>query len=212
VLEVALADLKAAGRVAGGTVTDVFIAALLGGLARFHARRGTDIGTIPVAVPVSLRQPGDPMGGNRFTAATIAGPASIEDPAARLLAVRAVMLAARAEPALALAQHAAPLLSRLPSAAVVALRGAAGASADVAASSFPGITDRSYIAGARVNRTWAFGPLPGAAVMATLVSHEKIACIALNCDGAVVPDADELAADAQASIDELLALVPGGPG
>ena len=48
------------------------------------------------------------------------------------------------------------------------------------------------MAGARVERTYAFGPLPGAAIMATLVSHNGICCIGLNCDGTVIDDPGEL--------------------
>jgi len=42
---------------------------------------------------------------------------------------------------------------------------------DLQASNVAGIPYPVYIAGARIERLFPFGPLPGCAVMATLVSH-----------------------------------------
>ena len=43
---------------------------------------------------------------------------------------------------------------------------------------------------ARVERVFAFGPLPGVAVMAAMNSHNGICCIGLNMDGSVIKDRD----------------------
>ena len=53
---------------------------------------------------------------------------------------------------------------------------------------------------------YAFGPLPGAAVMATLVSHDGTCCISLNCDGAAISDPPLLRECMEASFDEILGL------
>jgi hypothetical protein len=179
---------------------------LLGGFRRYHAHFGAEIGDIPVAIPVSLRRADDPMGGNRFSAAQIAGPASIGDPAERIAAIRGTVLAARAEPALDLAGLAAPVLSRLPSEVAILARGHIGAQADLSASNFPGLGEDVYIAGARIERMFAFGPLPGSAVMATLVSHQGVCCVSLNCDGDAIKDPDLLRRCVQEGFDEVLAL------
>jgi diacylglycerol O-acyltransferase / wax synthase len=205
-VECRLDELKAAGRAAGGSVNDAYLAALLGGLRRYHAHFGAEIGDIPVAIPVSLRRADDPMGGNRFSAAQIAGPASIADPAERIAAIRGTVLAARAEPALDLAGLAAPVLSRLPSEVAILARAHIGAQADLSASNFPGLGEDVYIAGARIERMFAFGPLPGSAVMATLVSHQGVCCVSLNCDGDAIEDPDLLRRCVQEGFDEVLAL------
>lgn len=205
-LEVGLAELKAAGRSVGGSVNDAYLAGLLGGLARYHDHFGADAGDLPVAVPVSIRRPGDPEGGNRFTAVQIAGPAHLRDPSERMAAIRAQILAARAEPALDLAGAAAPVLSRLPSELSILLRGRMGAQADLSASNFPGIAEEVYSAGARVERLFAFGPLPGSAVMATLVSHLGCCCISLNCDGEAIRDPDLLVTSMEAAFGEVAAV------
>ena len=205
-LEASLGELKAAGRAVGGSLNDAYLAALLGGLARYHDRFGAEVVDLPVAVPVSLRRPDDPQGGNRFTAVQIAGPATIADPLERMAAIRALILAARGEPALDLAGLAAPVLSRLPADIAILARSRVGAQADLSASNFPGIREDVYIAGARVERFFAFGPLPGSAVMATLVSHGGVCCITLNCDGEAIREPDTLVECLGDAFDEVLAV------
>jgi diacylglycerol O-acyltransferase / wax synthase len=208
-LEVELDRLKAAGRAAGGSVNDAWLAALLGGLRRYHERSGVPVGALPTAMTVSTRAGGDAAGGNRFTAITVGAPADVVDPGERIAMVRGAVLTARAEPALDLAGVAAPVLSRIPSRLALLARGAVGARADLAASNFPGATEDVYLAGARVERIYAFGPLPGVAVMATLVSHGGVCCVALNCDGSVIEDPAVLRTCVQDGFDEVLALAGG---
>jgi hypothetical protein len=76
----------------------------------------------------------------------------------------------------------------------------------VQASNLPGVTEPVYVAGSRIERMYPFGPLPGCAVMITLISHEGQCCIGVNLDSAAVSDPDGLVADLQAGIDEVVAL------
>jgi diacylglycerol O-acyltransferase / wax synthase len=206
ILECGLDELKAAGRAGGGTVNDAFIAALLGGLRRYHERFGVDVDELPIAMPVSLRRHDDPMGGNRFTGALLAAPVGLADPADRIAAIRGAVLSARAEPTLEMLGLIAPLLNRLPSGVAALAFGGVGASADLSASNVPGIPYPLYLAGARIDRMFAFGPLPGVAVMAGLISHVGTCCIGINCDGAVFEDPDLLMSCLQEGLDEVLAL------
>ena len=80
VLEVPLADLRAAAHAAGGSVNDAYLAALSGGLGRYHDALGVPVGELPLALPVSLRSASDPAAGNRITGITIAAPAGEPDP------------------------------------------------------------------------------------------------------------------------------------
>src|SRR2546423_14779940 len=106
---------------------------------------GAPITDVPVAVPVSLRRPDDPHGGNRFTAVQIAGPASIAGPLERIAAIRAQILSARVEPALDLIGLAAPVISRLPADLVHAARGRMGPQADPSASNVPRLNEDAYL-------------------------------------------------------------------
>jgi hypothetical protein len=62
------------------------------------------------------------------------------------------------------------------------------------------------MAGARVERAYPFGPLPGVAVMAAMVSHVGTCCVGLNMDGSVVRDPDVLVDSMRAGFEEVLML------
>jgi diacylglycerol O-acyltransferase len=205
VLECGLAELKAAAKSAGGSLNDAFVAALLGGLRRYHEAHGVEIDELAMAMPVSLRKADDPIGGNKFAGALFAAPIGVTDPAERIAVVRGTVLSVRTEPALDTFSLVAPLLNRVPS-AVGAATGRLGARADLSASNVPGLPYPVYMAGARVDRIFPFGPLPGVAVMAVLVSHVGICCIGLNIDGAAVQDQDVLMRCMREGLDEVLAL------
>lgn len=205
-LEVPLADLKAAGKAAGGTVNDAFLAGLLGGLGRYHDKHGVAVGDLPIALPVSLRSATHAPGGNRFAAASIAGPAGEPDPARRVRLVHARVTAARDEPALDLMGTFAPVASRLPGPVLANVARRMASSLDLQASNIAGLERDAYLAGARITRMHVFGPVPGSAIMATLVSHQGICCIGITTDNDAVPDPDVLLGCFQEGLDEVLAL------
>jgi hypothetical protein len=63
-----------------------------------------------------------------------------------------------------------------------------------------------YLAGAQVERSFAFGPLPGVALMAAMISHVGTCCLGLNIDGMAVADPGMLIRCIQEGFDEVLAL------
>jgi WS/DGAT/MGAT family acyltransferase len=71
ILDCSPSELKAAGKAAGGTVNDAYVAGIIGGLRIYHEKHGADIGDITINMPVSLRRPDDAEGGNRFVTAFI---------------------------------------------------------------------------------------------------------------------------------------------
>ena len=204
-LECPLAQLRTAAKRAGGSVNDAYLAALLGGLRRYHERHGVDIDELPITVPVSLRRSDDPMGGNKFAGAMLSAPIGIVDPAERVAALRGAILAQLAEPALDSFSVLTPLVNRLPSAVGAAVMGL-GAVTDLSASNMPGLPYDVYMAGARVERVFPFGPLPGVAMMAAMVSHVGTCCIGLTIDGTGVKDIDVLMESMQEGLEEVLAI------
>lgn len=204
-LEVPLADLRAAGKAAGGTLNDAYLAALLGGLHAYHRQHGIPVAEVPMALPVSLRQTGHSLGGNRFAGAYIAGPDE-SDPAARIREIHERVLRAREEPALDFLGATARLTSKLPNTVLAALSIKMAASIDLQASNIPGLGRKAYLAGAEIERMFVFGPVPGSAIMSTLLSHEGICCIGIAMDHAAVPDPDQLLSCLQVSFDEVLEL------
>jgi len=205
-LECPLADLKAAARAAGGSLNDTYIAALLGGMRRFHEYNGVELDELPMAMPVSLRSADDPMGGNKFAGAYFAAPVGVADPAERIAALRGIVLTLRTEPALDTFAMVAPVLNRVPSAVGAFAYDRIGSVADMSASNVPGVSHPTYMAGARVERVFPFGPLPGVAVMVAMVSHDGTCGIGFNIDGAAVRRPEELMLCMGEGLDEVLAL------
>jgi diacylglycerol O-acyltransferase len=191
-LEVPLEELRVAGKATGGTVNDVFLAGLVGGLGRYHDRHGVAVADLPIALPVSLRGAEDAQGGNRFAAAALAGPAGERDPRRRIQLLHERVAAARAEPALDMMGALAPLASRLPSPALALAAHRMSSAIDMQASNIAGLTRDAFLAGARITRMFVFGPAPGCAVMVTLVSHQGTCCIGITTDHEAVPDPDVL--------------------
>ncbi|TQF65764.1 DUF1298 domain-containing protein [Rhodococcus spelaei] len=206
VLEVGLPELKAAAHAARGSVNDAYVAALLGGFARYHRELGVKVGDIPMGMPVNMRRASDPSGGNRFAAVRFAGPATETDPVERIAKVRSIVLGLREEPALDALDLAAPLLSRLPTSLLATWYLSQSTGLDLQASNVAGVPVPVYLAGARIERMFPFGPAPGCAVMATLVSHVGTCCIGVNLDTAAVTKPALFMNCLQESLDEIVEL------
>ena len=207
-MECELADLKAAAELARGSLNDAYVAALLGGLRRYHERHGVDIEDLSMVMPVSMRKADDPMGGNKFAGAYFAAPIGVEDPVERIAVLRGIVLTLRVEPALDALSLVAPLLNRVPSLVGQIAFDLVGSAAELSASNMPGAPYPVYMAGARVERVFPFGPLPGVAVMAGLISHDGTGCIGLNIDGSAITDLDVFMECMEEGLIEVTSVVP----
>jgi diacylglycerol O-acyltransferase / wax synthase len=217
VLEVPLADLRAAaksvevpgaaGEAGGGraSVNDAYLAALCGGLARYHEALGVPVEALPLALPVSLRTGDDPASGNRFTGVTIAAPLGESDPAERIRQVRAQVIARRGEPALDVIARLAPVLALLPDEALAEVIDRI-TPPDVQASNVPGYAQETFLAGARVERQYALGPLPRVAMMAILISRAGTCTVAFRYDTASFSAPEVLEKCLQLGFDEIVEL------
>lgn len=208
-LDVDYADLRAAGKAAGGSLNDAYLAALLGAYRLYHERFGAQVDAIPMAIPISVRRDGDDQGGNRIASARLSGPLTIRDPAQRIAALRALIRTARDEPALDSLDLISAGLARLPGSTVAGLLGDITKGNDLQASNVPGIRDTVYLAGARVERLYPYAPLPGCAAMITMVSHGDVCCVGVNYDAAAFTDAAAFAECLAEGFSEVLALHPG---
>jgi diacylglycerol O-acyltransferase / wax synthase len=205
-IEIPLPALRAGGRAAGGSLNDAYLAGMVGGLRYYHLHHGAEIGDLPIGFPVSLRRPEHALGGNQFGGACIAGPSSEADPAARVKLVRERALAVRDEPALNFLGLTAPITSRLPPPLLAHMTRRFASSLDLQASNIPGLNRPAFIAGARIERMYGFGPVPGGAMMTTLLSHEGVCCIGISMDHDAVPDPDVLTECFQRGLHEVAAL------
>jgi WS/DGAT/MGAT family acyltransferase len=191
-VEVPMADLRAAAHAAGGTANDVFLAAVVEGLRRYHERHEAPVEELRVTMPVSFRHEGDDLGGNRFTPVRFAVPVVSGEPADRIRAVGALARRWIDEPAIAYTDVIAEVLDRLPVPVTTSILGAMLKHVDTVVTNVPGFPSRAYLTGAEIEREYAFAPPSGAAMNVALLSHVDTACIGVVTDPAAVPDEDVL--------------------
>jgi WS/DGAT/MGAT family acyltransferase len=205
-IDLSLDEMRAAGAGAGGTINDVFLSGILGGLRLYHAKHGEHPASLRIGIPASTRGgevPEDPEVHNQFVPLVIRAPLQLLDAAERVRLVHGLVLAARRGPVLEGFERATGLLRRLPG----ALRLAAGllGSVDLMASNVPGSPAELYLAGARVERMVPFGPRSGAGLNLTLLSHRQTVHIGINSDAVALPDQDVLVDCLRCGFEEVLA-------
>lgn len=209
--DVPLAGLRDAGKAAGGTLNDAYVTAILGAMRAYHEHHGvSDVELLPITMPIGIRRHADPASGNHLTATRMALPIAERDPAVRLREVRAQVLAARQDPALGLVEHLAPAALLLPETTVANAIAARVGGTDLQISNLPGVRHETYIAGAKVVRTYPVGPRPGVAAMVAMMSYEDTACIAFNLDAEVFTDVEVLRGCLDIGFGEVLALGESG--
>jgi diacylglycerol O-acyltransferase len=94
----------------------------------------------------------------------------------------------------------------MPGPLISQVAGALTKSNDLQASNVPGLRGIAYLAGAKIERAYGFGPLPGCATMVTLVTHGETCCIAVNLDPAAMTEPERFARCLTEGFAEVLAL------
>lgn len=200
-------EFKSAAGSAGGTLNDAFVATTLDALRRYHEAMGTPCSQVRMNMPVSVR------GGetsnrfdNQFVPARLVLPITDADAQTRLVEVRELLRAVRAEPALPHVNDISGVISRLGPAASVSVLGAMLKGVDITTSNVPGPPFPMFMAGAEVEEFYAFGPLAGAAINITLFSYAGTIHLGVNSDRAAVVDQALFVRCLQDAADETLTL------
>jgi WS/DGAT/MGAT family acyltransferase len=199
-----LEELKVAARKADGKLNDAFVAAVAGGLRRYHDHHGVAVDALRMTMPINVRteQTAD-LAGNQFAPARFPVPVTIDDPIERMRAIRGLVAQQRAEPALSLTEPLAGVLYRLPATLATGVFGAMLRGVDFVTSNVPGVPVPVYFAGGRIEAQFPFGPLTGAAANVTLLSYLDEVQIGVSTDPAAVTDPDLFAACLVEGFDEI---------
>ena len=197
--------LPTAAKAVGGSVNDAYLAALCGGLGRYHEVLGVPVEAVPLAIPVSLRTGDDPASGNRFAGVTLAAPLGESDPAERMKQIREKVIAGRSEPAIDVIGQLAPVLTLLPDETLMGVIERI-TPPDIQASNVPGYAQETFLAGARVDRQYGMGPMPRVAMMAILISRAGTCTVTFRYDTASFTAADQLETCLQLGFDEVVEL------
>jgi WS/DGAT/MGAT family acyltransferase len=208
VLEVPLDAMKRAAQAAGGTLNDVFVAAVAGGLSRHHRTRRRKIAALRMSMPINIRGKDDrsTVAGNQFVPARFSVPMDIDDPRKRVQAIGALVRGQRNEPALGWIEEITAAINLLGETAATRITGGMMKAIDFVTSNVPGPPFPVYMSGARIERMFPFAPPAGAAVNITLFSYDGTAQVGVRIDPAAVPDADRLMTDLRAGFDEILSV------
>ena len=205
-LEVPIEDLRRAAHAAGGTVNDAYLAAVVGGIARYHDHHGVVLRDLRLNIPVSIRAGDDASGGNRFVPVRTVMPADIVDPVERMARLGEQMHALRDDPHLGVTDALAAVLAELPPAATTAALGSMLLGVDAVVTNVPGSPVPLYFGGAAIQQLYPFAPLAGAAVNVALLSHLGTCGIGVEVDRAAVPDIDVFRECLTEAFDEIVAL------
>lgn len=204
-LTIPLDSTKAAAKAVGGKLNDAFVAGIARGLYQYHLRHGIDIDELRMAMPINVRHEGGPaVAGNSFVPARIELPIDQEDPSDTMRAIRQHVEEARHEPANELVGPVSNVLNRLPTSALTAVFGSMVKAVDFTASNVPGAPFPVYLAGAKMEAQFPFGPLAGAALNITLLSYQNDLNIGVCSDPAAVADPDLLMECLRSAYDEIL--------
>jgi diacylglycerol O-acyltransferase / wax synthase len=192
---------------AGAKHNDAFIAAVTGGLRYYHERHDAQVEELRPTMPISIRKTNDPIGGNRITLMRFKLPVDVAEPSKRMAEIHRRCDSVKADRSLPFTNAIAGALNLLPRAYI----GGMLKHVDFLASDVPGIRVPLYLAGARVDSFYGFGPTVGAALNVTLMSYCDTCYVGVNIDTGAVPDPDVLMDCLRNGFDEVLA-VGGGTG
>jgi hypothetical protein len=201
-IEVPLDDLRRAAGVARGTLNDGFLAAITGGLRRYHHAFGAEVEDLHVAMPVSLRTSTDGIGGNHVTVMRFTVPVGVPDADERIRRLHDIGRRIRQERSLAHTEAIAGVLNLMPSGVL----GSMLKHIDFLASNVPGVPVPLFLEGVRVRRYVPFGPTAGSSLNVTLMTYDGICCIGVNIDTAAVTDVPLFMRCLREGFDEVLAL------
>jgi WS/DGAT/MGAT family acyltransferase len=203
-----LRRLHAAAAHHGCTVNHAFFAGAIEGIAAYHREFGVELDRLRVTMPVSVRTASSAAAGNQWAPVRLVVPTDINDPVARMRAMRALVVASRREKALSFSHSLAGFVQLLPAVLSSGIVGAMMQGVDVTLTNVPGLVEPHFLAGAAVERIHAFAPTAGAALSVGFVSHVDTGCVGTLSDAAAVADPARLGELIDRALTEVVASAP----
>jgi len=203
-----LAEVKAAGAHAGGTINDVLITATAGALRRYLTARGENVTGLDVraTVPVNLRPLAEAHRlGNQFGVVFLSLPLGIEAPRERLIEIKRRMdeLKSSLQPLVAFGMlNAIGLLpGRLQPLPIQFF----GSKASVVLTNVPGPREPLYLAGEPLRRAMFWVPQSGRLGLGiSILSYAGEVLVGVASDAGLVPDPGTIVDSFHSELEELL--------
>lgn len=204
-----VSDVRSVGKALGGTINDVLISAMVGGLRRYldrHGQRAHGL-SFRAAMPVNLRSI-DRMSelGNRFGLIFLSLPVGIDDAVERLaeLRRRAQALKRSAEPVVVYA--ILRLLGLIPLAMQKLVVKIFGTKATAVMTNVPGPREELYLAGRAIREIFFWVPQSGRLGLGiSIISYAGHVRLGLASDAGLVPDPEVVVEGFHAEFAELQA-------
>lgn len=210
-----VSDVKEVGQALGGTINDVLISAMTGGLRRYldrHGQRAHGL-SFRAAMPVNLRSI-DKMSelGNRFGLVFLSLPVGIDDAVERLaeLRRRAQALKRSAEPVVVYA--ILKLLGMVPLAVQRMVVKIFGTKATAVMTNVPGPREELYLAGRVIRELFFWVPQSGRLGLGiSILSYAGHVRLGLASDAGLVPDPEVVVEGFHEEFEELQARARTAP-
>jgi WS/DGAT/MGAT family acyltransferase len=205
-----LKDVKTIKTATGGTVNDVLVSAMTGGLRRYLEGRGQDVRglTFRAGVPINLRQP-DEMGtlGNKFGLLFLDLPVGIADPLERLNEVHKRMEALKSSKEGAMGLVVLSGMGITPQELQGTLVEMFGKKLTAVMTNVPGPPMPLYMAGSRIDGLMFWVPQSGRVGLGiSIISYAGKVSLGVATDAGLAPDPDTIIAGFYQEFEELLAL------
>lgn len=213
-----LAEFKAVKNSLGGTVNDVVLAVVSGGLGRYLRRNGnrTDDLVLKAMVPVSIRADVERGAlGNRVAAMWAPLPVGMTDPVERLLTISHAMQGIKQSGQAVGAQVLTGLSGFAPPTimAQAARLQARQRLFNLVVTNVPGPQHPLYMLGRELEALYPMVPLAeNTALGIAIMSYDGQLNFGLTADYDAVADVEDLADDLRSAIEELSAAASGSPG
>lgn len=201
-LDIPLGPLRDAAHGTGCTVNDAFLAAIAGGMRRYHEHHYAILDHVCLNMPISTRGDNDGPGGNRVTLERFDLPIGITDPALRMIEIGRICREVQRDPAIPYGSVIATVLNLLP----VGVTAGMLKHVDLLASNVPGFDREVFVAGARLDAFHVFGATLGSAANITLMSYRDTCHIGISTDIGAIHDPETFRTSMQDGFDEVIAL------
>ncbi len=206
-----LRDVKAIKNVTGGTVNDVLISAMTGGLRRYMLNKGARVDGLNfrAAVPVNLRTP-EEMGtlGNKFGIVFLSLPVGIGDPLDRLHEVNKRMMELKNSKEAPVALGILSAMGMSPQDLQGTLVNMFGSKTTAVMTNVPGPPMPLYLAGQKIEELMFWVPQSGRVSLGiSIISYANRVHMGIATDAGLVPDPDEILAGFYEEFEALMTLV-----
>lgn len=203
-------DVKRIKNATGGTVNDVLVAAMTGGLRRYLLARGEDIRglTFRAAVPINLRQP-DEMGtlGNKFGLLFLDLPVGLAEPLDRLSEVHKRMEELKTSKEGPVGLAVLSTMGVVPHELQGTLVEMFGKKLTAVMTNVPGPPMPLYMGGRRIHELMFWVPQSGRLGLGiSIISYAGKVQLGVATDAGLVPDPDAIIEGFYQEFDDLLAL------